>query len=87
MITNNIPTIDLHGESKDIAVILANDFIKDNYQLEQTRIMIIHGIGRGILKKELLKTIQKNKLVKRFYYDFFNIGCLHIELFKKDLTF
>ena len=48
---NNLPTIDLHGETKDISKILVKDFIYDNYKLKNEYIVLIHGIGKGIVKK------------------------------------
>ena len=80
---NNIPTLDLHGESREIAIILANDFINDNYKLGKKEILIIHGIGKGIIKKAILDLANKNKLVNKYYYNFFNIGCIYIELKEK----
>lgn len=81
MFYNNIPTIDLHGETKDTSRLLVREFINDNYKLKYKKVLIIHGIGEGILKKEVHKILKDNKLVKNFYLDNFNIGCTVVELF------
>jgi dsDNA-specific endonuclease/ATPase MutS2 len=80
MTISKLPTLDLHGESRDIAIILAQDFINSYYQISTKEIIIIHGMGKGILKKAILEVVKTNKLVKDFYYDFFNLGCIHIIL-------
>lgn len=77
---SNLPTLDLHGETKDISVILVKDFILDNYKLKNEKIVVIHGIGKSILKNAVHKELRTNKLVKNFKLDNFNIGETIIEL-------
>ncbi len=74
MIFSNIKKLDLHGESRELARILVEEFIDDCYRLGEYEAVIVHGIGSGILKKEVQKTLSKNKKVEKFYIDFFNIG-------------
>ena len=83
MLYNNLPTLDLHGEYRDSARILVNEFIEDYYKLGYEKVVIIHGIGKGILKDEVKKTLKNNKKVKKFYIDFFNVGSTIVELNKK----
>ena len=67
---NNLPSLDLHGEDRDYARIVINDFIRDHYQIQSEKIIIIHGIGTGILRKTTQETLRKNKNVvdyKTFY--------------------
>lgn len=71
---SNLPTLDLHGLDRDLARIEINDFIRDNYQIKNKKVIIIHGIGTGILKKTTLKTLKVNKLVNEFKIDNFNDG-------------
>ncbi len=73
-IYKNLPTLDLHGEIKDIAVILVKEFIKDNYKLKNKEIIIIHGIGKQILKKAVHEELRKNSFVEDYRLDPFNIG-------------
>ncbi len=77
---SNIPTLDLHGESKDIAVILTKDFINDNYMLKYKNIIIIHGIGTGTLKRAVHEELKNNKYIKSYKLDNFNPGQTIIEL-------
>ncbi|MBQ6476889.1 MAG: Smr/MutS family protein [Bacilli bacterium] len=74
MITSNTPTIDLHGEPRDIARILINDFILDNYKLHKKEVIIIHGKGKNILLKETKETLKNNKYVLEYKQDNFNPG-------------
>ncbi len=81
MIRSNIPQLDLHGENRDSARILVNEFVSDNYKLKKDIIVIIHGIGTGILRKEVHATLKSNKYVGKYYLDNFNIGCTIVELY------
>lgn len=76
----NVPSIDLHGETRETARILVNEFINDAIRLKEEKIVIIHGIGTGILKKEVHNVLKHNKKIKKYYIDFFNVGCTIVEL-------
>lgn len=80
---NNKPSLDLHGESKDIAIVLVKEFIYDNYRLNNKQITIVHGIGSGILKKAVHEELRKNKYVQDYKIDFFNIGTTLVNLIDK----
>lgn len=70
LFTDNLPTLDIHGYDRDTARVAVNDFINDNKKMKQSVISIIHGIGTGILKEEVHKTLRSNKQVldyKLFY--------------------
>ena len=75
MLESSIPTIDLHGETREVARILVEEFINDNIKLGNHKLNIIHGIGTGILKKEVHDLLKKDKRVEKYYVDFFNVGC------------
>lgn len=77
---NNLPTLDLHGETRDIAKILVKDFINDNYKLKNKHIIIIHGIGTGVVKKSIYEVLKINKYVKKYKQDNFNPGVTIVEL-------
>ena len=77
---NILPTIDLHGINRDMVKYIVDDFIKDNIKLNNKKIIVIHGIGEGILKDELHLLLRKDKRVKKYYLDSFNIGETIIEL-------
>ena len=78
---NILPSIDLHGYSRDLIFTPVNDFINDNLKLGKKKIVVIHGIGEGILKEELRLLFKKDKRVKTMYTPASNIGCTIIELF------
>ena len=77
---DNLPKLDLHGETKDVARILVEEFLEYNYMLGQLELVIIHGIGEGILKKEVHKVLKNNKKVVEFGLDMFNPGCTLVRL-------
>ena len=70
----NLPTLDLHGETRDIAKVLINEFIEDNYKMKNTKVIIIHGVGTKTLLKETQNTLKRNKYVLEYKIDNFNAG-------------
>jgi len=74
--------LDLHGETRDIARILVEEFISDSVKMGEDKIIIIHGIGNGILRKQVQQVLKKNKYVEKSYIDFFNIGQTIVDLKK-----
>lgn len=80
MLYNHLPSLDLHGMDREITRILVNEFIRDHYKMKTERVVIIHGIGTGVLKKTVHEELRKNKLVESFYLDFFNIGTTIVTL-------
>ena len=83
MLYNNLPCLDLHGEDRETARILVNEFIKDNYKLGNFKVLIVHGIGTGIVKKTVHTTLKVNKLVTNYKIDNFNIGCTIVDICNK----
>lgn len=77
---NNLPSIDLHGETKDISKILVKDFIYDNYKLKNEYVVLIHGIGKGIVKKGIYEELKINRYVKEYKQDNFNPGITIVKL-------
>ena len=80
MLYKNLPTIDLHGEDRISAVLKTKEFINDNYILKNKLIIIIHGVGKGILKNEIHKYLKNDKKIKAYKLDIFNHGMTIIEL-------
>ena len=76
-----LPSIDVHGYNRDMIKCTLDDFINDNIKLKNKKIIIIHGKGNGILKEEIHFLLKKDKRVKKYYLDGFNIGETIIELF------
>ena len=74
------PKIDLHGYDRDSARVAVNDFIMENVFLGNDTIIIIHGIGMGIVKKEVHEVLKQNKNVLEYKTDNFNAGCTIVKL-------
>ena len=77
---NNLPTLDLHGEYSFSAEVLVKEFITDNIALHNKKVYIVHGIGKGIIKKTVHKVLKEDKRIKGYYIDFFNPGCTIVEI-------
>lgn len=75
-----LPSIDLHGCDRVLARMKTNEFVNDNVKLRNKQILIIHGIGEGIVKDEVFKTLKQNKNVESFKLNLPNIGCTIVNL-------
>jgi len=80
MLSSNLPALDLHGETRETARILIDQFISDNIKLGNYKVLIIHGVGKGIIRQETQAFLRKDKRIEKFYIDFFNIGCTVVEI-------
>lgn len=78
--TESLPKIDLHGLDRDTARVYVNDFIKENQKLKNEIFIIVHGIGNGILKQEVHKTLNKNKSVQEFKTLYNNNGSTIVKI-------
>ncbi len=74
------PSIDLHGFDSNYAKVKVNEFINDNYKMGNYIIVIIHGIGNGILKREVQKELKLNSKVADYRLFYNNIGCTIVKL-------
>lgn len=81
MILSSYPTIDLHGYDRDYAVYMVKQFIQDNYKLHKEKVVIIHGIGGGILRKSVHDYLKLEKKVKDYKLDTLNTGCTVVTLY------
>ena len=77
---NRYPSIDLHGFDRDSARVAVNDFVDENIFLKNEMIVIIHGIGTGIVKREVHEALRVNKKVLEYKTDNFNSGCTVVKL-------
>lgn len=80
MITSNTPRLDLHGEIVAMVEVLVNEFINDNKLLKNNTVIIIHGKSTNILTEEVHKVLKKNKNVKRYYKNNWNLGETIVEI-------
>ncbi len=76
----NIPKIDLHGYTGDMAKVAVKDFISENLVLNNSKLLIVHGIGLGIVKKSVHEELSHNKYVHKYYLSGFNTGCTVVEI-------
>ena len=77
---NILPSIDVHGFTRETVYVPVSDFINDNIKLRNKKIVIIHGIGYGILRDEINRRFKRDKRVKKLYLSIDNAGCTIIEL-------
>lgn len=83
IITSQTPKLDLHGEVTSMIEALVNEFIKDNVTMNNNCVIIIHGKSTNILTKEVHKVLSKNKYVKKYYKNNWNLGETIVELKEK----
>ena len=57
-----------------MAIVATKDFVRDNYDLKNPKILLIHGIGEGIVKQGVHEELSHNKYVQDYYVDNFNSG-------------
>lgn len=70
-----MPKLDLHGEDRIGAKIKVKAFLDDNYKQGNEEVAIIHGIGKGILRKEVAFMLKNDKRISEYNIDCFNGGC------------
>ena len=83
VLNDRFPKIDLHGEDRIGARIKVEAFIREQYTMGNCEFMIIHGIGQGILRKEVHDLLRKNRLVEEFKIDNFNAGSTYVRIGRK----
>lgn len=76
----NLPNIDLHGFDTETARVATNDFIDNSLILKDSKILIIHGKGSGLVKKSVHEALSHRKEVTRYHTDVFNDGCTIVYL-------
>lgn len=77
---DSLPTIDLHGFDRMYARLKVEEFINDNLKLQNEFIVIIHGIGEHILKREVHDYLSKNKFVLDYCIFYNNVGATVVKL-------
>ena len=80
LLINTYPKIDLHGYDRDTARMTVCDFVLENVMLKNEMIVIIHGIGKGIVKRAVHDALRVNKNVLEYKTDNFNSGCTVVRL-------
>lgn len=77
---SNLPKLDLHGENVGMVYPLLNEFINDNLKLKNRYLIVIHGKSTNILTKEVHRLLKKDKRIKTYQLDNWNLGETIIEL-------
>ena len=77
---DKLPTIALHGFDRMYARLKVSDFINDNLKLKNEFIVVVHGIGSNILKREVHDLLAKNKDVVDYKIFYNNVGCTIVQL-------
>lgn len=77
---NNLPFIDLHGFDTESARVATNDFIDDSLVLKYNKVLIIHGKGKGLVKKSVYEALSNRREVIKFHTDNLNDGCTIVYL-------
>ena len=77
---NNLPFIDLHGFDTEFARVATNDFIDDSLVLKYDKVLIIHGKGKGLVKKSVYEALSHRREVIKFHTDNLNDGCTIVYL-------
>ncbi|MBE6140281.1 MAG: hypothetical protein E7172_01960 [Firmicutes bacterium] len=80
IITSKTPRLNLHDEIVDIAKVLVEEFISDNYKLKNSVIIIIHGKSTNIMTKAVHQILMQNSKVKSYKLNNWNLGETIIEL-------
>lgn len=75
-----LPKLDLHGEYAASTKYLVDEFINDNIKMGNSKILIIHGKGTGVLKSIVHETLKHHKSVKKYYLDGANDGQTIVEV-------
>lgn len=76
----HMPKLDLHGKDREITRILVKEFLYDEWRMRERDVAIIHGIGTGALKEEVLRLLKNNPYVEEYSIDPFNSGCTLVRL-------
>ena len=63
MFLDRYPSVDMHGYDRESARVATNDFVEENVILKKEKIVIIHGIGEGIVKRAVHEALKVNKKV------------------------
>ena len=56
-------------------MVATNDFINDNLILKNSKILIIHGKGTGLVKKSVHESLSHRKEVIKYHTYSLNDGC------------
>ena len=64
-IRKEMPELDLHGLFPEEINNRVDLFLYENYKNKEASVKIIYGIGKGVLRKEVLSFLQNHPLVDK----------------------
>lgn len=77
---DNLPTLDLHGYDALSASVAIDDFVRDNIAMKNTFLVIVHGIGKGVIKRVTIEALRRNRNVIDFKQYMYNSGCTIVQI-------
>lgn len=80
LVTDKTPKLDLHGEIASMVKVLVDEFIDDNYNMNNNIIRIIHGKSTNILTEEVHRVLKLNDKVINFKLNNWNLGETILEI-------
>lgn len=80
LLFHTFPHLDLHGEKPELIEYIVNDFLNDQIKLGKDEAIIIHGIGKYVIKNKLYEILKDNKSVVDYHLTFNNIGETYVKL-------
>ncbi len=75
-----LPKIDLHGYDRESARVMVNDFIDEAVMMKYSDVIIVHGIGSGIVKDAVHRTLAQRKDIVSYHLVPNNIGCTIVKI-------
>lgn len=70
----NVPELNIHGMDRITAKIEIEIFIDNQLRIGNKKLIIIHGKGEGILKKETQNILKNNRKVLEYKINNYNDG-------------
>lgn len=77
---DRFPKLDLHGYDRETSIVATNDFIRDSIKMKENIVVIIHGIGKSIVRKSVHDALKKNPNVIAYKLFAFNVGCTIVQI-------
>lgn len=77
---DRFPKLDLHGYDRMTASVATNDFIMDCIKMKESIAVIIHGIGKDIVRESVHDALRKNRNVISYKIFAFNVGCTIVQI-------
>ena len=77
---DKLPSIDIHGYDSESSILAINDYINEMHKQKISIFTIIHGNGKGILRKVTGDVLLNNKKVLEYKLCYYNTGCTIVKI-------